>query len=102
MEILERCAPGTRAADPLALCRPAGPHQDPPVHVASDLLRHGQTRILGAAVLLTAPSIPKECSPMLRGLTLPGTLSRVLDPFRPCFTAPSFETFTVLVAGLVT
>jgi hypothetical protein len=38
---------------------------------------------------------------MLRGLTLPGTLSRVLDPFRPCFTAPSFETFTVLVAGLV-
>jgi hypothetical protein len=38
---------------------------------------------------------------MLRGLALPGTLSRVLDPFRPCFTAPSFETFTVLVAGLV-
>jgi DDE superfamily endonuclease len=38
---------------------------------------------------------------MLRGLTLPGTLSRVLDPLRPCFTAPSFETFTVLVAGLV-
>jgi hypothetical protein len=38
---------------------------------------------------------------MLRGLTLPGTLSRVLDPFRPCFTAPSFETFTALVAGLV-
>jgi hypothetical protein len=38
---------------------------------------------------------------MLRGLTLPGTLSRVLDPLRPCFTAPTFETFTVLVAGLV-
>ncbi len=38
---------------------------------------------------------------MLRGLTLPGTLLRVLDPLRPCFTAPTFETFTVLVAGLV-
>ena len=38
---------------------------------------------------------------MLRGLTLPGTLSRVLDPLRPCFTAPSFETLIVLVAGLV-
>lgn len=38
---------------------------------------------------------------MLRGVTLSGTLLRVLDPFRPCFTAPTFETFTVLVAGLV-
>ncbi len=38
---------------------------------------------------------------MLRGLTLPGTLLSVLDPFRPCFTAPTFETFTALVAGLV-
>ena len=38
---------------------------------------------------------------MLRGLTLPATLSRVLDPLRPCFTAPTFETFTALVAGLV-
>jgi hypothetical protein len=38
---------------------------------------------------------------MLRVLTLPGTLLRVLDPFRVCFTAPTFETFTVLVAGLV-
>ncbi|MCA1672432.1 MAG: transposase [Actinobacteria bacterium] len=38
---------------------------------------------------------------MLRGLTLPATLSRVLDPLRSCFTAPTFETFTVLVAGLV-
>lgn len=37
---------------------------------------------------------------MLRGLTLPGTLSRVLAAFRPCFTAPTFATFTVLVAGL--
>lgn len=38
---------------------------------------------------------------MLQGLTLPATLSRVLDPLRSCFTAPTFETFTVLVAGLV-
>ena len=38
---------------------------------------------------------------MLRGLTLPSTLSRVLDPFRPCFTTPTFATFTALVAGLV-
>ena len=38
---------------------------------------------------------------MLRELTLPATLSRVLDPLRPCFTAPTFETFTALVAGLV-
>ncbi len=35
------------------------------------------------------------------GLTLPSTLSRVLDPFRSCFTTPTFETFTALVAGLV-
>jgi hypothetical protein len=38
---------------------------------------------------------------MLQGLTLPATLSRVLDPLRSCFTAPTFETFTALVAGLV-
>src|SRR5437870_3521262 len=37
---------------------------------------------------------------MLRGLTLPGTLSRVLAALRPCFTAPTFEVFTALVAGL--
>jgi DDE superfamily endonuclease len=37
---------------------------------------------------------------MLRGLTLPGTLSGVLAAFRPCFTAPTFATFTALVAGL--
>jgi hypothetical protein len=55
-----------------------------------------------SAVLTTALSIPKEgVLAMLRGLTLPGTLSRVLDIFRPCFTAPTFETFTALVAGLV-
>jgi hypothetical protein len=39
---------------------------------------------------------------MLRGLILPGTLSRVLATFRPCFTAPTFEVFTALVAGLLT
>ena len=38
---------------------------------------------------------------MEQGLTLPATLSRVLDPLRSCFTAPTFETFTALVAGLV-
>jgi hypothetical protein len=38
---------------------------------------------------------------MLRGLTLPGTLSGVLAAFRPCFTAPTFGTFAALVAGLV-
>lgn len=37
---------------------------------------------------------------MLRGLTLPGTLGGVLAAFRPCFTAPTFATFTALVAGL--
>lgn len=38
---------------------------------------------------------------MLQGLTLPGTLVRVLGTFRSCFTAPTFATFTALVAGLV-
>jgi hypothetical protein len=38
---------------------------------------------------------------MLRGVTLPGALLRVLVTFRPCFTAPTFEVFTSLVAGLV-
>jgi DDE superfamily endonuclease len=37
---------------------------------------------------------------MLRGVTLPGALSRVLATFRPCFTAPTFVVFTALVAGL--
>jgi hypothetical protein len=37
---------------------------------------------------------------MLRVPTLPGTLTRVLATFRPCFTAPTFQTFTMLVAGL--
>ena len=54
-----------------------------------------------SAVPLTALSIPKECSADAPGCDPTGTLSRVLDPLRPCFTAPTFETFTVLVAGLV-
>jgi DDE superfamily endonuclease len=37
---------------------------------------------------------------MLQGLTLPGTLSGVLASLRVCFTAPTFVTFTALVAGL--
>ncbi len=37
---------------------------------------------------------------MLRVPTLPGAFMRVLVTFRPCFTAPTFETFTMLVAGL--
>jgi hypothetical protein len=38
---------------------------------------------------------------MLRVPTLPGALSRVLVTFRPCFTAPTFEVFAALVAGLL-
>jgi DDE superfamily endonuclease len=38
---------------------------------------------------------------MLREVTVPGTLSRVLTTFRPCFTAPTFTVFSALVAGLV-
>ncbi len=38
---------------------------------------------------------------MLREVTVPVSVSRVLDVFRPCFTAPTFDTFTVLVVGLV-
>jgi hypothetical protein len=38
---------------------------------------------------------------MLREVTLPVSVSRVLEVFRPCFTAPSFDTFTALVVGLV-
>jgi hypothetical protein len=37
---------------------------------------------------------------MLRNVTLLGGLSRVLEVLRPCFTAPTFETFSVLVTGL--
>jgi hypothetical protein len=33
--------------------------------------------------------------------TVPASLMRVLDAFRPCFTAPTFDTFVVLVVGLI-
>jgi hypothetical protein len=32
---------------------------------------------------------------------LPGSLLRVLEPFRPCFTAPTFNTFVTLLAGMI-
>ncbi len=38
---------------------------------------------------------------MLRVHTLPGSLRRVLEAFRPCFTTPSFATFVSLLAGMV-
>jgi hypothetical protein len=38
---------------------------------------------------------------MLRVHTLPGSLLRVLEPFRPCFTTPTFATFVTLLAGMV-
>jgi hypothetical protein len=38
---------------------------------------------------------------MLRVPTLPGSLRRVLEPFRPCFTAPTFTTFVTLLAGMI-
>jgi len=38
---------------------------------------------------------------MLRMHALPGSLLRVLDAFRPCFTTPTFTTFATLPAGMV-
>jgi hypothetical protein len=38
---------------------------------------------------------------MLQIHTLPRSLLRVLEPLRPCFTAPTFATFVVLVAGMI-
>ncbi len=38
---------------------------------------------------------------MLRMLTLPGSLLRVLEVFRPCFTTPTFASFATLPAGMV-
>jgi DDE superfamily endonuclease len=38
---------------------------------------------------------------MLRVHTLPGSLRRVLEAFRPCFTAPTFTTFATLLVGLI-
>ena len=36
---------------------------------------------------------------MLRADRLPGSLLRLLEEFRPCFTAPTFTTFALLAAG---
>jgi hypothetical protein len=38
---------------------------------------------------------------MLRIHRLPGSLTELLEEFRPCFTAPSFTTFALLAAGLI-
>lgn len=38
---------------------------------------------------------------MLQFATLPASLSAVLAVLRPCFTAPSFATFAVLLAGMI-
>jgi hypothetical protein len=38
---------------------------------------------------------------MLRVPTLPGSLLHVLEPFRPCFTTPTFATFAALLAGMI-
>ena len=38
---------------------------------------------------------------MLRMPTLPGSLLRVLEPFRPCFTTPTFATFVTLLPGII-
>lgn len=38
---------------------------------------------------------------MLQFETLPATFAAVLATLRPCFTAPSFRTFTTLVAGMI-
>jgi hypothetical protein len=43
----------------------------------------------------------KELPPMLRVPTLPGSLGRVLEAFRPCFTTPTFTTFVTLLTGIV-
>jgi hypothetical protein len=38
---------------------------------------------------------------MLRAQTLPGSVQRLLEVFRPCFTAPTFQTFVALTLGLI-
>src|SRR5215510_7289389 len=38
---------------------------------------------------------------MLRVPILPGSLSRLLEPFQPCFTTPTFTTFVTLLAGMI-
>jgi hypothetical protein len=37
---------------------------------------------------------------MPRDVTVPGSVAHVLETFRSCFTAPTFETFTALLIGL--
>src|SRR4051795_11882840 len=38
---------------------------------------------------------------MLPGATVPGSLDNLLAVFRPCFTAPTFQTFVGLLVGLI-
>jgi len=38
---------------------------------------------------------------MLPDITIPPSLARLLDVFRPCFTAPSFRTFCALAHGML-
>jgi DDE superfamily endonuclease len=38
---------------------------------------------------------------MLQVHSLPGSLMRVLEPFRPCFTTTTFTTFVSLLAGMI-
>ncbi|MGW9032940.1 transposase [Streptomyces sp. NPDC055722] len=38
---------------------------------------------------------------MLPGLTVPPSLLALLQVLRPCFTAPTFRTFSALVTGLI-
>lgn len=38
---------------------------------------------------------------MRRSESLPGSLTRLLKGFRPCFSARGFDTFTALLAGMV-
>src|SRR6266508_4868804 len=46
-------------------------------------------------------TVRRELPPMLRMPTRPRSLGRVLEPFRPCFTTPTFTTFVTLLAGLI-
>jgi hypothetical protein len=39
---------------------------------------------------------------MLQPLTLPRSFTTLLTPLRPCFTGPSFRTFTALAGGMIT
>ena len=45
---------------------------------------------------------PRESDPsILPGATAPCSLAGLLAVFRPCFTAPTFQTFIGLVVGLI-